>query len=641
LKKLLTADFALLAFIILVGSILRLVQFPDIPFMFDELSAVNRLSFDSLSELLEKGVKKDGHPAGVQVFLFYWSKLFGISEAAIKLPFIFCGIASIPLIYLLGKKWFSGTTGLLAAACLATLQFPVLYSDIARPYMSGMFFSIVMALCWTNYLFAEKRKLLNLAGFAVCAALCAYNHYFSLFFAAIVGASGFLFLTKEKRNAYLLGCAFSILLFLPHLGLFLFQYETGGLDWLGKPKNNFPTEFLAYIFHYSPLVITAVTLFFLMGMIQGRQALLEKNKFRALCLFWFLLPFFVGFYYSVNVKPVLQFSVLIFSLPFLLLFLFSFYEKSSAAFKTCLILVLLGINTATLIFSRQHYQVFSKQPVEQFALQSIAVAKSEIDTDSTTIILNTDSNYLNYYFRKHHFKPAYYNSYHKKPTLSEFNTLLSSLNTNSVLLGGASLEQLNIAAQYFPYQLHRDFGYTYSLYHLSKQESPLLFSDAVLFKTTYGADDACCWSFEGDALQSGGVLQLDAGKEWGPTFSAQLENLFPNNNRMHIVDMSFSVKREFAQSEGMLVFEGSKDGELYEWRAHGVSAFSETDSAVWQKVYFPVRLADFIHSKKELENMRVKIYYWNKGKEKIFLKNFEIRVWEDNPWVYGLFGRLD
>jgi len=139
LKKLLTADFALLAFIILVGSILRLVQFPDIPFMFDELSAVNRLSFDSLSELLEKGVKKDGHPAGVQVFLFYWSKLFGISEAAIKLPFIFCGIASIPLIYLLGKKWFSGTTGLLAAACLATLQFPVLYSDIARPYMSGMF----------------------------------------------------------------------------------------------------------------------------------------------------------------------------------------------------------------------------------------------------------------------------------------------------------------------------------------------------------------------------------------------------------------------------------------------------------------------------------------------------------------------
>ena len=130
--------------ILFIGSILRFYNYVEIPFTHDEFSALFRLNFDSFSELIEKGVKVDGHPAGVHVFLYYWTKVFGSSEWIVKLPFTIFGIVSIWIIYLIGRKWFNETVGLISAAFIASIQFTVIYSQIARPYISGMFFSLIM-----------------------------------------------------------------------------------------------------------------------------------------------------------------------------------------------------------------------------------------------------------------------------------------------------------------------------------------------------------------------------------------------------------------------------------------------------------------------------------------------------------------
>jgi hypothetical protein len=85
----------ILVIVMIIGSVLRFFNYDDIPFTTDEFSALFRLKFDNFSELIEKGVKIDGHPAGVQVFLYYWTKLFGESEWVVKLPFTILGIFSI------------------------------------------------------------------------------------------------------------------------------------------------------------------------------------------------------------------------------------------------------------------------------------------------------------------------------------------------------------------------------------------------------------------------------------------------------------------------------------------------------------------------------------------------------------------
>ena len=54
----------------------------------------------------------------------------------------------------------------------------------------------------------------------ISAALCCYNHHFSLFFAAIVGITGLFFLKKAQVKPYLLSGVLILVLYLPHLPIF-------------------------------------------------------------------------------------------------------------------------------------------------------------------------------------------------------------------------------------------------------------------------------------------------------------------------------------------------------------------------------------------------------------------------------------
>ena len=130
-------EYYLLSIIILVGGFIRFWNYGDMPFMHDELSALSRLQFDNIFDVIKYGVMLgDTHPAGVQIFLYYWIKLGGTSEIWVKLPFILSGILSIWLVYKIGKLWFSSAVGLFASAMISTTQFFVMYSQIARPYSS-------------------------------------------------------------------------------------------------------------------------------------------------------------------------------------------------------------------------------------------------------------------------------------------------------------------------------------------------------------------------------------------------------------------------------------------------------------------------------------------------------------------------
>src|SRR5690554_8122667 len=89
----------ILFLILMVTVVLRVFNLSEIPFTHDEFSALSRLNFDSFSALIHEGVKIDGHPAGVQVFLYYWTKIFGISTIAVKFPFIIAGVISVYLTF--------------------------------------------------------------------------------------------------------------------------------------------------------------------------------------------------------------------------------------------------------------------------------------------------------------------------------------------------------------------------------------------------------------------------------------------------------------------------------------------------------------------------------------------------------------
>lgn len=177
-----------------------------------------------------------------------------------KLPFILSGISAVYLLYLIGKEWYNETVGLLSAAFLASLQFAIMYSQLARPYTSGLFLSLLMVYFWSLLVRTPSKNFnRNLIFFMLSASLCAYNHHFSLLFAALVGVSGLFFIQKNYLIKYVLSGVGILVLYLPHLSVFLHQLSMGGIEeWLAKPQNDFFFDYMAYAFHYSYLVFAAI-----------------------------------------------------------------------------------------------------------------------------------------------------------------------------------------------------------------------------------------------------------------------------------------------------------------------------------------------------------------------------------------------
>lgn len=140
-----------LIFLITAGAFIRFYNLGKLSLSNDELSALSRALLPNLHELIWKGVHPDAHLIGTHILLFSIVRLLGDDVFFIRLPFALMGIASIYLIYLVARKWFNTTVGLLSATAVCFLEFTVLYSQIARPYIFGFFF-VLLFLHGLNYL---------------------------------------------------------------------------------------------------------------------------------------------------------------------------------------------------------------------------------------------------------------------------------------------------------------------------------------------------------------------------------------------------------------------------------------------------------------------------------------------------------
>jgi hypothetical protein len=325
-------------------------------------------------ELIRKGVMIDSHPAGVQVFLYYWVKLFGLNEFWIKLPFTIAGIASVYLIYKIAKQWFNKEVGLLASAFFATAQFAIFQSQIARPYSAGLFFTLLFVVYWNQFVFGkEKIKITTSIGFIVSLFLATQMHIFSLAQVGLIYLTGLFFIHKSHFKTYFFAGLISLVLYAPTSPIFIMQMKDGGIGgWLGKPENDFFFQFFSYAFHYYFFYFIFFVLLIGLPFILDSVVLRKKdNIIRLIGLLWFIIPATIAYLYSIIRIPVIQFSTLYFCFPFLIIVLFSFYEEKTFSVKqnTFVIGFFLFFGTSSLIYNRQHYELMYKQGFDQIALE--------------------------------------------------------------------------------------------------------------------------------------------------------------------------------------------------------------------------------------------------------------------------------
>ena len=212
---------ATLLLLLLLAFGLRMVRIGELRMWGDEGYSVYSAQ-RSLVAITTEGAENDPHPPLYYYLLHFYLPLAGTSELALRFFSVFPGLATVALLYAIGKRAFSRRVGMAAAAVGAIAPFHIYYSQEIRMYALAVFLT-ALALYWFVRLWqagvnVPLRNRLWLA-YAVTMLLAMYTLYHTAF---VFLAEGLVLLPFLKtRRAFVLRwfavSATIVVLFLPWL----------------------------------------------------------------------------------------------------------------------------------------------------------------------------------------------------------------------------------------------------------------------------------------------------------------------------------------------------------------------------------------------------------------------------------------
>jgi len=301
---------------------LRFYKIDQFQFDSDELSAIFRAqSAIDWQQHIIKGIMVDGHPAGIQTLIWLWVKQFSTNPLPLKIIAALFGLANVMLTFIITKKIFGLKSAYFTMLCMSVLWWEVDLSLWVRPYIFGQFFTL--AALWqldisNNEGFTNRRNWILIAIFTAGAF---YTHHFATLTTFTLIAYVFLF-QRAKRKDLLRSFWLFCFLAIPQISIITSQLKLAGLDWLGKPDSSFFLNHIIYIFNNSKsfaILLLYILYVVLTGIFFARKFKNIQWKFTFILFILWLIPMLIGYFYSINFKPVLQNNVLFFSFPLLII----------------------------------------------------------------------------------------------------------------------------------------------------------------------------------------------------------------------------------------------------------------------------------------------------------------------------------
>ena len=212
------------AIILGIALVLRCLYLTKESFWLDEIA-----TWHFVSTLQHALMPEPQNPPLYFVLLHFWTRLFGVSEAAIRSFNIAPSVFDVWLVYRLGTKFFSRQIAYIAAVYQAISTFQIFYAQEARnyPWLVGLI--LLASWCLWNAVENDSRRgrMQYYALYAVLGALSLYTHFISIFFLA---AHGLFVLVRRPPQVLAAGAAAcgSLLLFSPWLLMMLHAAGQGG-----------------------------------------------------------------------------------------------------------------------------------------------------------------------------------------------------------------------------------------------------------------------------------------------------------------------------------------------------------------------------------------------------------------------------
>ncbi len=311
--------------ILSLGLILRMISLNQSLWL-DE--AINTLAVrnNSLINLITQYAKADFHPPGWIILLWGWTKIFGYSEIALRIPSVIFGLLSIWLIYLVGKKLFSKNLGLLTALLIAINPLHIYYSQEARMYAMATLAVLVNILLIIKLIKGEKLNLVFLIISNLLVLSADYVAYF-IFPAELIFLLVYKKETVKKWSLALFG---AFLLGIWWLPIFLAQFNVGSIASSNLPSwklingafdfKTIPLTYVKFIigrislsdkFLYGVLLLPVCSLFaFLLW--EGFRA--ASGLTQKLLASWLIIPILIATIISI-VVPVYNYFRVLYILP--------------------------------------------------------------------------------------------------------------------------------------------------------------------------------------------------------------------------------------------------------------------------------------------------------------------------------------
>jgi uncharacterized membrane protein len=162
---------------------------------------------EPLSEVWKWHADQDVHPPLYNTIFYLWRCLFGDSFASVRILSLLPGIASIFVIFLLGRQLYDARTGLWAALLMSVATPQIVYSHEVRGYALLFFFGLCAALVVARIekLGPTRWRCASLAFLSFCLA---FTHYFS--FGFLVALAVYCAIRLRGRSLVCAAAGFSL-----------------------------------------------------------------------------------------------------------------------------------------------------------------------------------------------------------------------------------------------------------------------------------------------------------------------------------------------------------------------------------------------------------------------------------------------
>ncbi|MBX4205796.1 glycosyltransferase family 39 protein [Candidatus Microgenomates bacterium] len=165
-------------YLILFLSLLLRVIFLNQSFWLDEATSANLAKNFSFVDIIVKFSPGDFHPPFYYLLLKLWSIPFGVSEVSARSLSVLVAVITVYVTYLIAKKLFSKSVGIMASLLLATAPLHIYYSQEARMYVLQTLFVSLSVLFFVNII--KENKLKDWLVFAITLPFIGATDYLPL-----------------------------------------------------------------------------------------------------------------------------------------------------------------------------------------------------------------------------------------------------------------------------------------------------------------------------------------------------------------------------------------------------------------------------------------------------------------------------